>query len=245
MKTIILAGGKGKRLMSENHEMPKAMREVNNRPMIDYVIENTSFSDEIILVVGYKKETIIEHTKRKYTYVYQKDQLGTGHAALCAYSALNNYKGPILLTFGDMPLFTKATYQKMFEIHGKEHADCTILTATVDSDAPLPKYGRIVRDSHGDVIKVVEDKDCNDEEKMIRELNVGVMVCDSEKLFACLKEVGNSNKQHEYYLTEVPEIMKKNNYLVTTYQLFGSDEIYGANTIDELAFVEKVLKERA
>ncbi|MCK5811791.1 MAG: NTP transferase domain-containing protein [Clostridiales bacterium] len=244
MKTIILAGGKGKRLMSENHEMPKAMREVNNRPMIDYVIENTSFSDEIILVVGYKKEAIIEHTQKKYTYVYQKEQLGTGHATLCAYPALNDYKGPVLLTFGDMPLFTKATYQKMFETHGKEKADCTILTATVDGDNPLPKYGRIIRDSQGDVIKVVEDKDCNNEEELIRELNVGVMVCDSEKLFTCLKQVGNSNKQNEYYLTEVPEIMKKNNFKVITYQLFKSDEIYGANTIEELLLVEKVLKER-
>ncbi len=245
MKTIILAGGKGKRLMSENHESPKAMRKVNNKPMIDYVIENTSFSDEIILVVGYKKETIIEHTNKKYTYVFQKEQLGTGHATLCTYPALHDYKGPVLITFGDMPLFSKDTYKKMLEIHETEHADCTILTATVDGNDPLPKYGRIIRDSLGEVIKVVEDKDCNSEEKLIRELNVGVMVCDSEKLFTCLNQVGNCNKQHEYYLTEVPEIMKRNDFMVTTYQLNGSDEIYGANTLEELLFVEKLLKERA
>lgn len=244
MKAIILAGGKGKRLMSETHDLPKALRKVNNKAMIDYVLDNTSFCEEIILVVGYKKNTIIEHTNKKYTYVYQKEQLGTGHAVLCALPALHLYDGPLLIAFGDMPLFTEKTYKNMLKLHNKKKSDCTILTGETEKGQPRLKYGRIVRNKDGDFLKVKEDKDCNEEEKTIKELNVGVMICDSKKIFECLKEVGNSNSQKEYYLTEVPEIMKKKEYKINIYKLSNTDEIYGANTLDELHYVEQILKVR-
>jgi len=245
MKAIILAGGKGKRLMSEVHDLPKALRQVNGKAMLDYVLESTKFCDEILIVVGYKKNMIIEHTKKKYTYIYQNKQLGTGHATLCALPALIDYDGPILVAFGDMPLFKKSTYKDMFKIHNENEADCTILTSVIGDDESLPKYGRILRNQNNEFEKVKEDKDCNEIEKKVREVNVGVLVCDSKKMFECLKEVGNNNNQNEYYLTELPEIMKNKKYKVITHTLYNSDEIYGANTIQDLNFVEKILKERA
>jgi len=244
MKAIILAGGKGKRLMSEVYDLPKALRSVNGKAMLDYVLESTQFCDEILIVVGYKKNVIIEHTKKKYTYIYQNKQLGTGHATLCALPALVDYDGPILVAFGDMPLFKKSTYKDMFEIHNENKADCTILTSVISDGEPLPKYGRILRNQNNEFEKVKEDKDCNEIEKQVREVNVGVLVCDSKKMFECLKEVGNNNNQNEYYLTELPEIMKNKKYKVITHTLYNSDEIYGANTIEDLNLVEKILKER-
>lgn len=244
MKAIILAGGKGKRMKSEHNDQHKALRQANGKAMLDYVLENISFCDEIILVIGYMKDSILEHTDRKYTYVLQNSQLGTGHAALCAWPVLHRYDGPVLIAFGDMPLFRENTYRDLQRIHEESNADCTILTGIVNGNRPLPKYGRIIRDENHRIACVKEDKDCSEEEKNIRELNVGIMICDCRKLFECLREVGNDNRQKEYYLTEVPAIMKRKNYSIVAHTLIDSDEIYGANTQEEMDYVESILKER-
>ncbi|MBN2853824.1 MAG: NTP transferase domain-containing protein [Clostridia bacterium] len=244
MKAIILAGGKGKRLNDEHNDLPKALRQVHHKAMLDYVLDSISFCDEIILVVGYKKDAIIEHTKRKYTYVLQTKQLGTGHAALCAWPALHDYNGPVLIAFGDMPLCKEATYRELLRIHEENMSDCTILSSVVNEEVPIPHYGRIIRDQNHQIEYVKEEKDCSESEKQIREVNVGIMICDSQKLFTCLKEVSNKNNQNEYYLTEVPEIMKRKGFKIVVHTIYDSDEIYGANTPEEIISLENILKER-
>ena len=242
MKAVILAAGKGKRLHSEQFSAPKVLREANGKPLLRYVVNNLSFipdKKDIIIVAGYKKEMVFNAFNEGYTFAVQDEQLGTGHAVNCAREALKDYDGPVLVCYGDMPLFKKETYENLVKVHEEAGNDCTILTGV--SNRGLA-YGRIIRDENGDFQCVVEDKDCTPEQKKINELNVGIYVFDSKKLFSCLGELKNSNAQGEYYLTDVPTIMMSKGYKIGTYTTHDDTEILGVNTPEELALCESLLK---
>ena len=242
MKAIILAAGKGKRLHSEQFTAPKVLREANGRPLLSYVVENLDFipnKKDIVIVAGYRKEMVMEAFQGGYTFAIQEEQLGTGHAVNCAKDVLADYDGPVLVCYGDMPLFKKETYQNLVKLHNEEGNDCTILTGVSNRDLA---YGRIIRDEDGNFTGVVEDKDCTPEQKKINELNVGIYVFDSKKLFACLKELKNSNAQGEYYLTDVPTIMMSKGYQIGTYTTHDDTEILGVNTPEDLALCEEILE---
>ncbi len=242
MKAVILAAGKGKRLHSEQFSAPKVLREANGKPLLRYVVNNLSFipdKKDIIIVAGYKKEMVFNAFNEGYTFAVQDEQLGTGHAVNCAREALKDYDGPVLVCYGDMPLFKKETYENLVKIHEEAGNDCTILTGV--SDRGLA-YGRIIRDENGNFKGVVEDRDCTPEQKKINELNVGIYVFDSKKLFSCLGELKNSNAQGEYYLTDVPTIMMSKGYKIGTYTTHDDTEILGVNTPEELALCESLLK---
>ena len=115
------------------------------------------------------------------------------------------------------------------------------MTAVVDDP---PAYGRIVRDKDGAVQAIVEDKDCNEEQKKIKELNVGIYVFKAPLLFEELKKLKNSNAQGEYYLTDMPMIFLSEGKKVETYSIDSLTEIYGVNTLEDLAFCEKELAKR-
>ena len=242
MKAVILAAGKGKRLHSEQFSAPKVLREANGKPLLRYVVNNLSFipdKKDIIIVAGYKKEMVFNAFNEGYTFAVQDEQLGTGHAVNCAREALKDYDGPVLVCYGDMPLFKKETYENLVKIHEEAGNDCTILTGV--SDRGLA-YGRIIRDENGSFKGVVEDRDCTPEQKKINELNVGIYVFDSKKLFSCLGELKTSNAQGEYYLTDVPTIMMSKGYKIGTYTTHDDTEILGVNTPEELALCESLLK---
>lgn len=242
MKAVILAAGKGKRLHSEQFSAPKVLREANGKPLLRYVVNNLSFipdKKDIIIVAGYKKEMVFNAFNEGYTFAVQDEQLGTGHAVNCARETLKDYDGPVLVCYGDMPLFKKETYENLVKVHEEAGNDCTILTGV--SDRGLA-YGRIIRDENGSFKGVVEDRDCTPEQKKINELNVGIYVFDSKKLFSCLGELKNSNAQGEYYLTDVPTIMMSKGYKIGTYTTHDDTEILGVNTPEELALCESLLK---
>lgn len=242
MKAIILAAGKGKRLHSEQFSAPKVLREANGKPLLRYVVNNLSFipdKKDIVIVAGYKKEMVFDAFPDGYTFAVQDEQLGTGHAVNCAREALKDYDGPVLVCYGDMPMFKKETYENLVKVHKEAGNDCTILTGV--SNRGLA-YGRIIRDENSNFQCVVEDKDCNPEQKKINELNVGIYVFDSKKLFSCLGELKNSNAQGEYYLTDVPAIMMSKGYKIGTYTTHDDTEILGVNTPEELALCESLLK---
>ena len=218
------------------------LREANGNPLLRYVVNNLSFipdKKDIIIVAGYKKEMVFNAFNEGYTFAVQDEQLGTGHAVNCAREALKDYDGPVLVCYGDMPLFKKETYENLVKVHEEAGNDCTILTGV--SDRGLA-YGRIIRDENGSFKGVVEDRDCTPEQKKINELNVGIYVFDSKKLFSCLGELKNSNAQGEYYLTDVPTIMMSKGYKIGTYTTHDDTEILGVNTPEELALCESLLK---
>lgn len=244
MKAIVLGAGKGTRLQSEKYNMPKVLREANQKPLLEYVLNSLAFikQEDITIVVGYKKEMIYDKIKGDYKFVSQDEQLGTGHAVMMAEEEFKDYKGSVLVAYGDMPLYKRSTYEKMFEIHNKENATCTVLTAIIDHP---PAYGRIIRDEEGNMTGVIETKDCTKEQLEITELNVGVYVFDSEFLFANLKLLKNDNVQAEYYLTDIPKMVINNNKKLVTHTIYNTNEVYGVNTINELEFCEKILKEQS
>ncbi len=242
MKAIVLAAGKGKRLHSEQFNLPKVMREANGKPLIRHVLGNIDFIDkkDTVVVVGYMKEKVIENLGSDYLYSVQDEQKGTGHAVMCAAEHFENYDGDVLVLYGDMPLFKKETYKAVIEKHEKSGADCTLLTAIIDNP---PAYGRIVRDEKtGKLSDIVEEKDCTPEQKNIKELNVGIYVFKSKLLFEGLKKLKNNNAQGEYYLTDMPKIFILEGKKVETHAITNEVEIYGVNTVEDLKFCEEQLK---
>ena len=240
MKAIVLAAGKGKRLHSEEFQLPKVLREANGKPLVGYVLDSIGFIEQkdIVIVTGYMKERVMERVGPSYTYCVQEPQLGTGHAVVCAKDALEGYDGDVLVLYGDMPLFKRETYQAVIERHQKSGADCTLLTADV-SDPPA--YGRIVRDESGNLLDIVEDKDCTPEQKKITELNVGIYVFNAKLLFEGLQKLKNNNAQNEYYLTDLPKIFIEEGRKADSYTIHNVVEIYGVNTEEDLAFCEREL----
>lgn len=240
MKAIVLAAGKGKRLLSEQFNMPKVLRQACGKPLIEHVLNNIRFipREDTCIVVGYKKEMVIEAVGSEYRYVVQEEQLGTGHAVMMAEECLKEYDGDVLVLYGDMPLLREETYKAILEKHQQSGAGCTLLTAEVNDP---PDYGRIIRDAHGAVIDIVEKKDCTPEQERIKELNVGMYVFNSRLLFDGLKSLNNHNSQKEYYLTDVPKILLGKGIKVESHRVSSNNEIYGVNTLEDLAFCEKIL----
>lgn len=243
MKAIVLGAGKGKRLMSEKFDLPKVMRQANGRGLITYVLDSINFipKKDTVIVVGYKKEAVIAALDKEYKFAEQKEMLGTGHAVMAAAKEFEGYDGDVLITYGDMPLFTRKTFEEIIEIHKKNNAACTLMTAVVENP---PAYGRIVRDENGKLVDMVETKDCTPEQLKITELNVGVYVFKAKLLFSNLKKLKNNNAQGEYYLTDMPKILMEAGEKVDTYTVGDNKEIFGVNTPEDLEFCESVLKNR-
>ncbi len=243
IRAIIPAAGKGSRLQKVSGDLPKAMYQVGKRPMLEFVLENVSFIDDkdIYIVVGCGKETIMEHFGDRYRYVEQRQQLGTGHAVMECAEAFANFDGSVLITFGDMPLFRKEEMEAMCRQHAENGADCTLMTA---ENASLKLWARVVRDPDGHFFKIVEGKDCTQEQATIKELFSGVMVFNSKSLFRILPEVGCANVQKEYYVTEVPELMVKHGMKVETYFTKDGDDLRGINTPEDLEICERILERR-
>lgn len=242
IKAIVLAAGKGTRLQTEGCDLPKVMRRALGEPLLYYVLKEIKFIDreDTVIVVGYQKEKVTEHFPQ-YTYAEQKEQLGTGHAVMSAGENLRDFSGAVLICYGDMPLIKEDTYRALVDAYFNNGDDCTILAGTSDENLP---YGRIVRDENGSFLKVVEDRDCSEAEKSIKELNVGVYVIDAQKLLPALSELKNSNSQGEYYLTDIPAIFLEKGYKVGLLSREMNEEIIGVNTVEQLEQVEAELKKR-
>lgn len=240
---VILAAGKGKRMMEPNKA--KVMFEINDKPMIGYVLETVSRLNpqKIILVVGNRKEEVIAYVNTldiaNIVFVEQKEQLGTGHAVEQARFELENFEGNVLILAGDVPLLSTETLLTFIKEHINNNADLTDLTTI----APSPfGYGRIVRDAFGRFINIVEEKDATTDEKLIQEINSGTFIVKSRHLFDSLSRVKNNNAQGEYYLTDIVSIMRNDNHTVMAYPGAKFEELQGVNSIEDLKKVQKYLQ---
>lgn len=245
---VVLAAGKGTRM---NSELPKVLMEVHNKPMIFYVLDNLKpiLFKEIIIVVGYKKEIVIEKVEeyRKaqnypipIKFVEQKEQLGTGHAFATTEPLLKNQKGNVLVTAGDMPFISTDSFLNLFLVIEQEKSIGSILTSYLENPTG---YGRIIRDQNNYLEKIVEEKDATEEIKKIKEVNTGCYVFQLPEIFLKLKEIKNNNKQGEYYLPDIIEIYKKENKNFSCFILKDSREAMGANTKEELEKLNEIYKD--
>lgn len=237
---IILAAGKGTRMKSD---LPKVMHKVSGITMLEHVFRSVQAIEpsKIVTVIGHKAELVRDVLGDKSEFVMQTEQLGTGHAVMMAEEELATSKGHTLVIAGDTPLITGESLKNLIDFHVNHKNVATILTA----DAANPfGYGRIIRNSDDEVTKIVEQKDANDFEQQVKEINTGTYVFDNQSLFEALKDINTNNAQGEYYLTDVIGIFKEAGKKVGAYKLRDFDESLGVNDRVALATAEKVMRHR-
>ncbi len=236
---VILAAGKGTRMKSD---LPKVMHQFLKKPFLQMVLETAKElkPNRIIPVIGYKSEIIREHFKElDLEFVEQKEQLGTGHAVQQAISKINSKLTMIL--YGDVPCINK---DDLINLYRKSEKTQLALITFKKSN---PKgFGRIVRDNNQKIAKIVEEKDSNDAEKEINEINTGIMCVETALLKNLLSSVTNDNAQKEYYLTDIIKLAVDAKINVDNIEAKNEYTIQGVNSIEELVQLERdVMNEKA
>ena len=222
---LILAAGQGKRIKSD---IPKVLHKVCGKEMVNHVIDNMRKAciQDVNVIVGKGAELVKEGTKsRCVSYSLQEEQLGTGHAVKCAKSFLEGKDGVVAIFAGDAPLTKVETIERLMNEHIEKNNSATLLSAFVDDPTG---YGRIIRNGD-EVVKIVEHKDCNEEELKVNEMNAAMYCFDIKELLSSLDKLSNNNSQGEYYLTDVIGILK---------------EAIGVNSRVQLAEAEEILRSR-
>ena len=239
---IILAAGLGTRMRSNK---AKVLHEILGRPMVLYVAETARkiVEDDVIVVIGNQAEKVREVVSKQapLKFAYQKQQLGTGHAVLCALPYLPDACQDVVILCGDVPLISAETILGLMESHKKYGRDITVLAVEMDD----PKgYGRIITDKKGLVCRIVEEADASDEHKKINTINTGIYCVKSGILADSLRKITSDNTQSELYLTDIVEVGYRANKNVGVF--FGSDvkEFHGINNRRDLYRVEEIMRQR-
>jgi bifunctional UDP-N-acetylglucosamine pyrophosphorylase / glucosamine-1-phosphate N-acetyltransferase len=237
---LILAAGEGKRMKSEK---AKVIHRLCGRAMIEWVYEAARGAgiERCAAIVGHKADQIMECMGNKVEYVLQENQLGTGHALQQAHHFFNSGEGTILVLYGDTPLISSKTITNAIEYMKQGEYKAVVISADVQE--PFG-YGRIIRDAGGSFLKIVEQRDTNEDEKAVREINSGMYVFSAKELAEALKLLTNNNEQKEYYLTDTLEIMLSKGYKTGIYKAADSDEVLGVNDRVQLQQVSSILKKR-
>src|SRR5581483_8336561 len=235
-RAIILAGGKGKRMRSD---LPKVLHPLDGKSMIQHAVDHVREAgvQGVIVVVGYGRDLVMAELADQVRFAVQEEQLGTGHAVQQALPLLAGARGPVVICYGDMPLLSPATVRRLVATQAQPGVAGAILTVVLDNP---PDFGRVVRDAAGHVRKVVEVKDCSPAELALKEVNVGVYCFDAEALCWALPRLTNDNAQHEYYLTDVVEILARAGRRVETVQTDSLEETLGINDRAHLEFAERL-----
>jgi len=238
---LVLAAGKGTRMKSES---PKVLHEAFFSPMIHHVMDALQplLLGENIVVTGHQRQ-LVEESLRGYpiSFVQQSQQLGTGHAVLACEDKLRSHTGSVLVLCGDTPLIKAETLRLFLHAHAESASCLTVMTTNV---AEPENYGRIVSDEHGNIVKIVEEKDASPAQKKIKEINAGIYCVDVLFLFDALKRVGTDNVQGEIYLTDIVAIATGDGIHVHKFCCTNSEEVLGVNSRRELAQAHAVLQRR-
>ncbi|MGH7873226.1 MAG: bifunctional UDP-N-acetylglucosamine diphosphorylase/glucosamine-1-phosphate N-acetyltransferase GlmU [Candidatus Binatia bacterium] len=238
---IILAAGQGTRMKSC---LPKVLHSVGGKPLLGHVLAAARRLNPIrvAVVIGHRAGAVRQaYPDNDIRWVIQEQQLGTAHAVLYARDIFHDFGGDVLILSGDVPLIKASTLQSLVEFHRREQAAVTLLTATLADPAG---YGRILRTSDGAAVaRIVEEKDATAEQRRVGEVNAGIYVASAEFLFAALTKVKNHNQQGEYYLPDIITIGLERSKPIRTVWLEDAREMMGVNTRQELAFMEKNLRD--
>ncbi|HAF68656.1 MAG TPA: hypothetical protein DCL16_05990 [Acidimicrobiaceae bacterium] len=251
MRAIVLAAGEGSRMLSAQ---PKSLHLVDGVPMTLRVLNSLDGIDldVIVVVVGSQarlvSETLFQMSDNpiRLEFAEQTVRRGTADAARVGLEQfglgdLSDLDFDVLVVPGDMPLLTRKTLSQLQEHHEESGAAATLLTAEFEDPSG---YGRILRDEHGRIERVVEHVDAAPAELAIHEVNTSVYCFKSRLLAQALAEVESSNSQNEYYLTDVVEILSKSGQLVTGVVVGEPDEVRGVNTQEQLVECEILLRAR-
>ena len=239
LAVTILAAGKGTRMESD---LPKVLHKIGGKPMLSHVIQRAVElgAQKIISIIGYQHELVKETIANEPTrFAIQLDQLGTGHAVLQCASELSEFNGSVLVLSGDVPLISLNTLQNLLNTHNRSDSKATLLSAIVND---ATGYGRVIRNSIGNLDRIVEHKDANQNELNVKEMNAGIYVFDCRTLFELLPQVGNNNSQGEYYLPDVLSLILHQGGKVAIEKTNNITEIQGVNTIQQLKGLDEKFK---
>lgn len=236
LSTVILAAGRGKRMYSD---LPKVLHPIGGQPMLGRVITTARqlTPDALVVVYGHGGERVRETFAgdSDLRWAEQAQQLGTGHALKMAMPHLPA-DGQVLVLYGDVPLIQAETLRRLATAAG---SSVGLLVDTLDDPTG---YGRIVRDAHGRVSGIVEQKDASAVQLAIREINTGILVLPAARLAGWLNELGNDNVQGEYYLTDVIALAVRDDFAVTTLAVPASWQAAGVNAKRQLAELERIFQ---
>lgn len=240
---LILAAGKGTRMKSDQ---PKVLCQVLFKPMLQWVIEACRGAgiESICAVTGYGAEQVEAHLKSAGIAIetaLQAEQLGTGHAVICARAFLERHLGgDVVILGGDAPFIDPATIEHAYTQHKREKNAITVITSCPDDPSG---YGRIVRGGSG-VERIVEQKDATPEERAIREINSGAYWFSVDNLLEVLGELKNANAQGEYYLPDTIAITLDKGRKVGAYVSENADVVLGANSRLQLLQLNQIANRR-
>jgi bifunctional UDP-N-acetylglucosamine pyrophosphorylase/glucosamine-1-phosphate N-acetyltransferase len=239
---VILAAGLGTRMRSKR---AKVLHEAGGDTLLNHIIRaalHVAPAERIVAVVGHQAEQVRESVKVPgIRFAEQTEQKGTGHAVLCAREMVPSHYGILLILNGDGPLLRPETLAGLVNQQQGQSLAGTIVTTEV---ADATGYGRIVRDGHGLVAAIVEQKSASPEQLSIREINPGLYCFNAELFWKHIGEVTPNNAAGEYYLTDMVEILTRLGYGIAPLLVADETELLGINTRVELAFADRILRSR-
>jgi len=242
LAVIILAAGLGTRMKSDK---AKVLHAVCGKPMISYVLDVALAVDalNIVVVVGHQADAVkaVCSTAPNVKFAYQEQQLGTGHAVMCALPCIAETAAHVIILCGDVPMLRSSTIAGLLREHTQ--AQRTLSLLAVEMESPVG-YGRIKTNARGQLSGIVEEKDATPEEKQIKMVNAGIYCVDKMFLKAALERITPENAQKELYLTDIIEIGYRNGEKIGVVVTEDAEEVAGINTVQDLQFVEKRMARR-
>ena len=243
LAAVILAAGKGKRMRSPR---PKVVHEVAGRAMVWWVVQavREAGADRIILVVGHGEDEVrgvFAGDDGDIEYVVQAEQLGTGHATMCAAQPLTDFDGDVVVLAGDGPLIRASTIEAMRRRHAETGASATLATSVIGDPTG---YGRVVRDAGGGFAGIVEHKNATAEQLEIHEIYPSYACFESGRLFDVLRRLAPNEASGEYYVTEAPKLLRQQGLRVELIEAVPPEDVLSINTPEQLAEVDAILRAR-
>lgn len=241
---IILAAGKGSRMQSIDPNHSKVSYPILGKPIINYVLDALKpldFKKEVV-VVGFGGEITKSLVEKECDVVWQKEILGTGHAVQQAEPLLKDLEGETLVIYGDTPLVSPQTISSILHIHEKENNALTVVSSILPD---ATGYGRMIREEKSNYLLAIrEETDCSEYELGISEANTGICVFDNKLLFKYLKKMDNKNNRKLFYLSQLVELMLKDNLPVGSFVVEDMVEVFGINDRIQLAYAAKIMRKR-
>ncbi len=239
---VILAAGKGTRLKSD---LPKVLHEVCGRPMLAWVLDacREAGIETRICVVGHGMQRVLDafEDESGVEWVEQAEQLGTGHAVMVCREKLLGRFDHAVICCGDGPLLRAETLRTLLERHLSTEAALTLATAELDDPTG---YGRILRDGSGRLVGIVEQRDCTDQQRKIREINPSYYAFRVADLFEALERIDNNNAKGEYYLTDTVGVLISLGRPVQAVTAVPAEDVLGINSRRDLARVNAIMRDR-